>query len=375
MIYALRSPSGLPIDRLDVLADGQRVSATGFETTSAPNARGRLVVTVPRKSEELALIAYSEGLTSAPAKLNLIYNGPSAPAGAAARDQRPKLYALLVGVTNYEDAELNDIHFGARDAEGLSQALERQKGGLYSDVQTKIVDYPTGADVAGKVVGPPTRDNVFKGLYWLRQAATDNDLVVVFLSGHGYRDHSDPKQGFWFLTREAKIDELPTTAISGEDLYRQIAALPGKKILFIDASHSGTELTSGTRAIPAETFPSMDKLVNDFTTAGSGTVVYAASQGTELAFEDEAGQHGAFAKALIEALGEGKGSSPDGTITADLLDYYLVERVNRLTNGRQHPVMSRPDALPDFPVAAAPRRSPRLSLRRTALTSRAERST
>jgi WD40 repeat protein/uncharacterized caspase-like protein len=351
VIYALRSPSGLPIDRLDVLADGQRVSATGFETTSAPNARGHLVVTVPRKSEELALIAYSGGLTSAPVKINLIYNGPSVPAVAAARDQRPKLYALLVGVTNYEDAELNNIHFGARDAEGLAQALERQKGGLYSDVQTKIVDYPTGADIAGEVVGQPTRDNVFKGLYWLRQAATDNDLVVVFLSGHGYRDYNDR---FWFLTREAKIGELPATAISVEDLYREIAALPGKKILFIDACGVGTGLTSGTRAIPTEKFPNMDKLVNDFTTAGSGIVFYAASRGTELAFEDEAGQHGAFAEALIEALGEGKGSNADGTITADLLDHYLVERVKGLTNGRQHPIMSRPDALPDFPVAAAP---------------------
>ena len=59
--YSLRSPSGLAIDRLDVLADGQKVSATGFETTHAPKPRGHLVVTVPRRNEELALIAYSGG--------------------------------------------------------------------------------------------------------------------------------------------------------------------------------------------------------------------------------------------------------------------------------------------------------------------------
>jgi len=97
----------------------------------------------------------------------------------------------------------------------------------------------------------------------------------------------------------------------------------------------------------------MDKVVNDFTTARSGIVVYAASQAIELAHEDQTGQHGAFAEALIEALGEGKGSSPDGSITTDLLDYYIVERVKRLTDGAQHPVFHRPGLVSDFPVAVA----------------------
>ena len=176
--------------------------------------------------------------------------------------------------------------------------------------------------------------------------------MVVFLSV--YRDFSDPKQGFWFLTQEAKTDELPTTAISGEDLYRQISALAGKKILFIDACHVGTELTSSTMALPTETFPNMDKVVNDFATAGSGIVIFAASQAIELAHEDQTGQHGVFAEALIEALGQGKGSSPDGSITTDLLDYYILERVKGLTGGAQHPVFHRPGLVSDFPVAVAP---------------------
>ena len=52
----------------------------------------------------------------------------------------------------------------------------------------------------------------------------------------------------------------------------------------------------------------MNKVVNDFTTAGSGLVVYAASTGTEVGQEDAKwDRHGAFTKALIEAIGEGKG--------------------------------------------------------------------
>ena len=54
----------------------------------------------------------------------------------------------------------------------------------------------------------------------------------------------------------------------------------------------------------------MNKVVNDFSVAGSGLVVYAASMGTEIALEDEKwDRHGAFAEALIEAIGEGKAES------------------------------------------------------------------
>ena len=39
-------------------------------------------------------------------------------------------------------------------------------------------------------------------------------------------------------------------------------------------------------------------------------------------------------------------------MTADL-DRYLARRVKELTDGDQQPIMTRPDALPDFPIAVA----------------------
>jgi hypothetical protein len=95
--YALRSSSGLPIDRLEALADGQKVPVAGFETTSAGEAQGRVVVTLPRKNTEVSLIAYSGDLASAPIKVSLVYDGPT-----TADLLKPKLYALLVGVTGYD---------------------------------------------------------------------------------------------------------------------------------------------------------------------------------------------------------------------------------------------------------------------------------
>jgi hypothetical protein len=112
-------------------------------------------------------------------------------------------------------------------------------------------------------------------------------------------------------------------------------------------------MTVGLRT--TETTPDMNKFVNDFLTAGSGVVVFAASTGTELAKEDvKWDRHGAFAKALIDAIGEGKAAiDQSGRITTDLLDLYVEDRVKAMTEGRQHPVMNRPILVPDFPIAIA----------------------
>jgi hypothetical protein len=339
--YSLRLPSGSPVDGLDVLADGQPVPATGFEETSSPEAQGHIAVSLPRKDTIVSLIAHSGDLTSAPVKVKLAYYGPS-----RANLLKPKLYALLVGVTGYYNPDYNNIFYGAHDAEELAKALMAQKGGLYADVQTKIVDDPT------KPEADPTRSNVEDGLYWLQHEATNRDISIVFLSGHGIRD---AKQNFWFLTRDADTARLRNTAISNDDLLDLIASIPGKKVLLIDACHSGAAMTVGYKATPGQTTPDMNKVVNDFSTAGSGVVVFAASTGTELAKEsDKWDRHGAFAKALIEAIGEGKASmDPSGRITTDMLDLYVEDHVKAITDGQQHPVMNRPVLIPDFPLALA----------------------
>ena len=213
--YSLRSPSGLPVDGVDVLADGQPVPVSGFEKTSSPEAEGRVVVALPPKDTTVSLIVHSGDLTSAPVKVKLAYYGRS-PTDLL----KPKLYALLVGVTGYQNPDYNNIFYGARDAEELAKAFMAQKGGLYADVQTKIVDDPA------KPEADPTRSNVEDGLYWLQHEATNCDISIVFLSGHGLRD---AKQNFWFLTRDADIARLRNTAISNDDLLDLIASIPARK--------------------------------------------------------------------------------------------------------------------------------------------------
>ena len=88
-------------------------------------------------------------------------------------------------------------------------------------------------------------------------------------------------------------------------------------------------------------------------------MVFAASTRTESAEERDDWGHGAFSKALIEALtGEADGSTyREGQVTVSLLDAWIEARVNTLTQNHQHPIYRRPWAVPDFAVAELARTS------------------
>jgi hypothetical protein len=63
------------------------------------------------------------------------------------------------------------------------------------------------------------------------------------------------------------------------------------------------------------------------------------------------GGNGAFTKALVEGLRGKADYSGKGTISINMLDLYLAERVKELTKGRQTPTTTKPNTVPDFPIA------------------------
>ncbi len=333
--YSLQSPSGLPIDRLDVQVDGQPQE---FERTSSSENQGIVVVKLPHKDSVLSIVAHSGNLTSSPASMKFVYD-PNA---------ITNMYALLVGVTDYDNdyTEIKDytgtqfatgVNFAARDAEGLAKALEAQSQKLY--------------DVHTKVVIDATKQNLTEGFEWLREKVKDGDLAIVFLSGYGFLD---AKRDFWFLTRDADLSQLGSTAISKNDLHDLMGSVPGKKVLLIDTCRANAAFAPAARPIQVTLGRDMSKSINNSSTEGSGFVGFAATQWNECKLEDAKSRHSAFAKALIEAIGEGKAAlDPSGRVTTDMLDLYVEDHVKAMTSGQQHPIMNRPNLIPDFPVALA----------------------
>ena len=113
--------------------------------------------------------------------------------GAFAEMLKPKLYAVVVGVSDYTKARLK-LKYAAQDAKDFADALKRQEGGIYGKVDVRLM---TDASA--------TRDDIVEALEWLEGEVTARDVGMVFMAGHGVTDN---KQRFYYLPVDVELDKL-----------------------------------------------------------------------------------------------------------------------------------------------------------------------
>jgi hypothetical protein len=347
--YLLRSPSGTPIDDVEALINGAPAGARsagdandvkkciaethglGRTTGALQGCRGSLSVTLASGTTEIGVFARSSSKSSNIAEIRVTRTGRPT---AAETLPKPKLYALIAGISNYVDPTLK-LEFAAKDAHDFAGSLANQNGALYSEVDIKLL-----------VDGQATAVAIKNGLDWLTQQVTDRDVGIVYLAGHGMVENSR----FYFLAADSDSGHLRATAVAKDDIHDALDNLAGKALLFLDACHAGS-LVTGHRGIYDN-----NEVVNDFLHSERGVVVFAASTGRQESMEDPSWGNGAFTKALVEGLGSpgvpalAKFAGNDA-ITPAMLDAYIAQRVKALTGGKQSPVMN--STAPDFPLAIA----------------------
>jgi WD40 repeat protein len=329
--YTLRSPSGLKVDRIDVLLDGRPVTEAGRDTALVET--GSLSVGLPPRDVEIALIARAGDLTSEPARLRLKWAGQT-----VADIIKPNLYAVVVGVSDYVEPAFA-LNYAAKDASVFADLVARQQGGIYGSTEVRLL---TDREA--------TRPNIMEALQWLERQVTSRDVGVVFLAGHGI---TDERLTYWFMPADATPQTVRLTAVSQDDVRRTLQNLAGKALLFLDTCYSGQLMADGvlTRGLV-----DINSVINEFSSAENGVVAFSSSTGRQLSQESTAWGHGAFTKALVEGIGDGQADLlGNGTITLSELDAFVVNRVKTLTGGIQHPVMARPPTIPDFPIAVVGR--------------------
>ena len=331
--YSTRSPSGLPIDKVEVLVDGRPVTARGLGPQQTSTDRRSLTIPVPAKDVEISLIARSGTLVGEPGRVRLTYAG--AATGQPGDNLKPTLYALVIGISKYSNPDLR-LEYAAKDASDFAAAAMSQKGGLYGNVVVKTL---LDAEVS--------RGSVVEALEWMEKQVTARDFGMVFAAGHGT---TDLQQNYWFLPADADITRLRATAVSQDDILRTMRSLSGKALLFLDTCHSNQAVGAGT----AKTRGAVDMniILSELRKTENGVVTFASSTGRELSMESPEWKNGAFTKAIIEGLFKGEADPyHTGTVTVSQLDAFVTNRVKKLTDGGQHPVMSRPTGMQDYPIA------------------------
>jgi WD40 repeat protein len=245
----------------------------------------------------------------------------------------PSLYVLVVGLSEHEDARQR-LRFGAKDAKTLAAVLQKTTPPVFRNVTVRVL-----ADEEA------TRRGILEGLDWLtRQQLTPRDVALFAFSGHGVKNG----QGVFFLFPfDGEPENVTVSGVSEEEIKRYCQSIPGRLLLLLDACHSGAiggDFQAGQTAMA-------DDLVRDLLTEDYGVIVMCSSMGRETSLENTEWGHGAFTLALTEGLQGAADYNEDSTIHLNELDLYVADRVEKLTEGRQHPVTQKPTTIRSFPVA------------------------
>jgi WD40 repeat protein len=246
------------------------------------------------------------------------------------KDLRPSLYVLCIGINAYP-GDLA-LQYAAADARELSRTLADRSRPLFREVKTDLL-----------VDGQATRAAILARLAGLKKQMKPHDVAVIFYAGHGHRDDMGR---FYLLSCDMDPDDLDHTTVTGEELKKCLADLPGRVLLLLDACHAGA---IGGRVKGAR--PLTDDLARELADDDCGVIVMCAAMGGEESQENGVQRHGLFTQALIEGLSGAADYNKDGLIQLTELDLYVDNRVAQLSKDEQHPVTAKPTTVRSFALA------------------------
>jgi hypothetical protein len=105
---------------------------------------------------------------------------------------------------------------------------------------------------------------------------------------------------------------------------------------------------TGVGPAPLRPAVDMNSIVNELAKTEHGVVTLASSQGARPPRNPPPGVAARSPRRWSRSSRAKADLLRDGTITVSELDAFIANRMKALTDGRQHPVMSRPNTIPDF---------------------------
>ncbi|NJL74257.1 MAG: caspase family protein [Saprospiraceae bacterium] len=200
----------------------------------------------------------------------------------------PNLHVLAIGAMHA------DLKYTAKDAQEFAATMRKQEGlGLYHEVfvQELITEQETSCqNIKASFERLSSRYEQTEG----RDKITEKDVLVVFISSHG----KIVKGNFVIVPSDYASDtELSTTVDYKRDIIKFLDKIKCKKVVFIDACHSGA---AGSRTMSSN--PNITSILNELNAASPGLVSIGSCSNQELSFEDSEWENGAFTEALLEAL-------------------------------------------------------------------------
>jgi len=254
-------------------------------------------------------------------------------------------FAVIIGVSRYRDESINDLQFADADARELRDFLRRPEGGGFKPDDILYLENEQA-----------TVESVNAALDRILSQAGPNDLILLFIAGHGGPDPYAP-QNLYYVLHDTRIADLPRTALPMTTLQEKLDLARAKRALvFIDTCHSA----GLTGVQPAGGRGLENNLINLYSAKlfkEEARAAITSSDVNELSYENKrwGGGHGVFTYALLEGLRGQADANADSLITAGELFAYVRDRVRLETGFKQNP-RSLYDFSGDFTLAFVARK-------------------
>lgn len=222
-------------------------------------------------------------------------------------------WAVLIGINEYQDPQINDLRGPVSDAEALGQVL--------------VSTYAFPADqVVALTDHQASRASILDSLESLTSDRVDqDDRVLIFFSGHG-QVRQGRRKTYHVVPADAELSDWNTFISQGEFLVK-CRHIPAKHVLIVlDACHSGSFVRE-----PKHVAPDLEEMLTHGAWQAMG-----AGLPDQLAFDAGGGRHSLFTEYLLRGL-KGEAARLDGVLTATHLFVFVRDGVTQ-ANRNQVPI-------------------------------------
>ncbi len=259
----------------------------------------------------------------------------------AARAEDHRTWAVVVGVSDYDNPAVRDLRYADRDARAFAEFLMDAAGGSTPREQIFLLTSPE-KDPTGKssLVADrrPTYENIRYALGEFVSKASSDDRMILFIAGHGA---ADTAKNLYLLACDTDPSQL---RVNGYPMWQMKDVIekfiPCREVLLlVDACHGGGagEGIASARDVGQD---QMEALRQSSSQASGKSVAFLGSSiGSEVSQENESwgGGHGVFTWELLEGLKGAADRDKDGAVSLLELWDYVDEHVKVETKYGQHP--------------------------------------
>lgn len=317
------------IGRVAVYINGKEVSsdaqppALGQERARASSLTfdlrpySRLLLKDPDSTNRISIRAYNQAGWLKSEAYSLPYQLPWARGEENSSSQEwraqfaPKLYVVSIGTSNYAGEQL-DLRYADQDATSMAMALHAAGAALFNtrgdSVQVHcLTTDSTTVDHDQIAWQLPTKSNIQRTFKQIEGQAKAEDILVVYLSGHGVTYGSADQAEFHYLTRGMASQDLSDNYIrsvhtlSGSELTQMINSIPAlKQVLIIDACNSGQivkDMATQSRGISSTQVRALDRMKDR-----TGTFVISGSAADKVSYEASQYGQGLLTYSLLQGM-------------------------------------------------------------------------